>query len=214
MAQPGALVISLDFELHWGLRDITGVDGYRENLLGVREAIPAMLERFGAHRVHATWATVGFLFAQGREDLIAHLPELRPTYGDARLSPYGDIDGLGRDESEDPFHFARSLLDAIAATPDQEIASHTFSHYYCLERGQTLAQFRADLLAARSIGAEFGAVIGSLVLPRNQWNPAYASVLAELGVQAYRVNRDHWCHRARRAGAEGLGVRGARFADS
>ena len=59
----GALVISLDFELHWGVRDKRPVDGpYRENLLGAREAIPQMLDLFEEFGVAATWATVGFLF--------------------------------------------------------------------------------------------------------------------------------------------------------
>src|SRR5262245_13071649 len=58
----GALVISLDFELHWGVRDKRPVDGsYRENLLGAREAIPRMLDLFEEFGIAATWATVGFL---------------------------------------------------------------------------------------------------------------------------------------------------------
>ena len=64
----GALVISLDFELHWGVRDKRPVDGpYRENLLGAREAIPRMLDLFEEFGVAATWATVGFLFAKNRD---------------------------------------------------------------------------------------------------------------------------------------------------
>lgn len=42
----GGFVISLDFELHWGVRDHRSVDEYRPNLLGVRQALPAMLELF------------------------------------------------------------------------------------------------------------------------------------------------------------------------
>ena len=65
----GALVISLDFELHWGVRDKRPADGpYRENLLGAREAIPRMLDLFEEFGVAATWATVGFLFAKNRRE--------------------------------------------------------------------------------------------------------------------------------------------------
>ena len=67
---PGVLVISLDFELHWGVRDLTPVDGpYRGNLLGAREAVPRMLELFERFEFGATWATVGFLFASTRDEL-------------------------------------------------------------------------------------------------------------------------------------------------
>ena len=59
---PGTLIVSLDFELHWGVRDVKTVAQYRENLLGVRRAIPALLATFADYGIHATWATVGFLF--------------------------------------------------------------------------------------------------------------------------------------------------------
>jgi hypothetical protein len=39
MSLQGALVISLDFELHWGVRDKRSVASYRENLLGARRAV-------------------------------------------------------------------------------------------------------------------------------------------------------------------------------
>ena len=41
-----------------------------------------------------------------------------------------------RTRRADPLHYAGSLVRHLAATPGQEVASHTFSHYYCLEAGQ------------------------------------------------------------------------------
>ena len=38
-------VISLDFELHWGVFDAYG-DKYNDNILGARQAIPEILELF------------------------------------------------------------------------------------------------------------------------------------------------------------------------
>ena len=65
----GALVISLDFELAWGVHDSLGSDGgYRDNLLGAREVIPRMLDLFREYEVEATWATVGLLFAASAEE--------------------------------------------------------------------------------------------------------------------------------------------------
>ena len=75
----GALVISLDFELHWGVRDKCAPDGsYRENLLGARKAVPAMLDLFEEFDIAATWATVGFLFAESRQEREAFSPNARP----------------------------------------------------------------------------------------------------------------------------------------
>ena len=188
----GALVISLDFELHWGVRDHTTVDGYRENLLGVREAIPAILDLFAKRSIAATWATVGFLFGETRKELERHFPRLLPTYANERMSPYAAMGEIGDDEKSDPFHYAPSLVRAIAKTPRQELATHTFSHYYCLEPGQTAAQFEADLEAAAKIGEPFGDTCRSIVFPRNQLAPEYLDVLRRRGVLAYRSNGTHW----------------------
>jgi hypothetical protein len=92
--RPGALVLSLDFELLWGVRDhVHRGSPYIRNLLGARVAIPRMLELFTGFEIAATWATVGFLFAKNRTELMNTSPELRPSYNDRRLSPYGDAIG-------------------------------------------------------------------------------------------------------------------------
>ena len=126
---PGIFAISLDFELHWGVRDVKTVAQYRENLLGVRRVVPALLATFAEYGIHATWATVGFVFFGSRTELLASLPDLLPEYENLRLSPYLDMKILGNDEDDDPFHFGRSLIDQIRSHPEQEIATHTFSHY-------------------------------------------------------------------------------------
>src|SRR5581483_3584546 len=133
----GTLVVSLDFELHWGVRDVRRVADYRENLLGVRDAVPALLATFREFGIHATWATVGLLFFETKREMMAALPAVRPAYRRAELSPYGSLADVGGDERHDPFHFAPALVRRIAATADQEIGTHTFSPYYCLEAGQT-----------------------------------------------------------------------------
>ena len=147
-ASSGGFVISLDFELMWGVRDQVTIAQYGPNVLGVRQAIPSLLELFGRKQIACTWATVGLLFFDHKDDLEIALPKVRPQYRNQKLSPYPDISRLGRTESDDPYHFGLSLIRQIAATPNQEVATHTFSHYYCLEEGQTLEAFEADLQAA------------------------------------------------------------------
>src|SRR5438105_2932774 len=165
------LVISLDFELHWGVRDVSTVAACRENLLGARRAIPAMLDVFARYNLHATWATVGFLFSRTREELLRSLPAVRPRYRDRRLSPYDDLDRVGADEASDPFHFAPSLIEVIRNWRGQEIGTHTFAHYYCLAPEQDVNAFRADLEAARAITGRAGIELRSFVFPRNQFAP-------------------------------------------
>lgn len=105
---PGALVISLDFEQHWGVRDKHAAAGAtRARLIGAREAVPAMLGAFRRYGVAATWATVGMLFAEDADRLRLSHPAVRPAYRDPNLAPYAEPVG---DEAADPMHFALSLV--------------------------------------------------------------------------------------------------------
>src|SRR5689334_25012451 len=116
----GILVVSLDFELFWGVRDRCTLESYGEHIHGARKAIPAMLDLFREYGIHATWATVGFLFFRTKEDLLAACPQSRPIYENARLSPYPVLEEIGRDEAADPYRFGRSLIDLIRSYPGQE----------------------------------------------------------------------------------------------
>ena len=57
------VVISVDFEMRWGVHDIHGldIDAYRENLENVRDVVPRMLSMFSERKLRVTWATVGAL---------------------------------------------------------------------------------------------------------------------------------------------------------
>ncbi len=194
-----AFLLSLDFELHWGLRDHTSIDGYRENLLGVREAVPALLDLFARENVACTWATVGMLMADTKVELLDALPAKRPEYRDRRMSPYDGqaLSEVGEDEASDPFHFAATLVRRIAEAPRQELATHTFSHYYALEPGADVAAFDADLAAAMRIAEKFGRRPRTLVFPRNQFAPVFLDTLRHHGIVAYRSNGPHWAYAAR-----------------
>ncbi len=187
---PASLVISLDFELFWGMSDKTTLTEYGANVRGVREAVPRMLELFRAHGIRATWATVGMLAFESRQDLFAALPSKRPAYKDARLSAYTHLAGnqVGKNEQTDVYHFGPSLIREITAVQGQEIGSHTFSHYYCKEDGQDAETFRADLEAAAKALSHYAPRPISLVLPRNQWREDYLSVAKETGIRVFRGN--------------------------
>jgi hypothetical protein len=179
-------VISLDFELHWGVRDHHSTTSYGPNLLGVWDVVPRLLAMFERHGVRATWATVGFLMAENRDELLEYLPSLRPRYANPRLDPYADLDGLGSDERDDPYHFAPSLVHMVAATPGQEVATHTFSHFYALEPTISIDAFAADLDAALALAARRQIAITSIVFPRNQVMAAALHICRERGLTAFR----------------------------
>ncbi len=192
----GTLIVSLDFELYWGMLDVCSLEEYQDNVLGGRKAIPQILEIFQKYGIHATWATVGFLFAENKEELRDYFPSgaLRPGYAQAELDPYPWFETIGENEAEAPCFFAPSLIRCVAQTPGQEIGSHTFCHYYCREKGQTPAQFAADLKAAKAIAKNHGYDLTSVILPRNQCEPEYTQVLRSCGFTAYRDEENDWIH--------------------
>ncbi|QQS47677.1 MAG: polysaccharide deacetylase family protein [Acidobacteriota bacterium] len=215
MKKNGVLLISLDFELYWGVRDVRKLDDYRRNLLGVRRAVPAMLDLFERYDIHATWAVVGFLHFRNKNELLAGLPEKRPEYTDRSLCPYDYLPEIGEDEISDPCHYAPSLIELIAArSPQQEIGTHTLSHYYCIEAGQNAETFRHDLAAAIRIGGARNLDTVSLVFPRNQVNTEYLDLCGDLGITSYRGVEDSWLYVTRNQSRESLFRRGLRLLDA
>lgn len=211
----GSFVISLDLELMWGVRDHRNVASYGDAILGGRAAIPEMLRRFEAGGIRATWATVGLLFARTRDEMLDYAPDLRPVYENPAFSCYPMIEAgeIGSNEEEDPHHFGLSLIERIAETPGQEIATHTYSHYYCLEPGQNLPMFEADLTAANAIASARGIAMRSIVFPRNQKSAAHAQAAEKQGLGIYRGEALGWLYRPRSGAETTLGFRALRFAD-
>lgn len=211
----GNLVISLDFELMWGVRDIQTLEQYGENIRGVHQAIPQLLNLFEQYKIKATFACVGLLFFEIKAELLHNLPDSLPAYSDKSLSPYlGYFDKLEADATTDVYHFAPRLIEQILSYPSHEIGSHTFSHYYCLEEGQTVNSFRDDIKAAKKIAKKFNVELTSLVFPRNQFNEEYLSVCSDEGIICIRGNEASWLYKARTEKKESLLRRAFRLADA
>lgn len=209
----GKFVISLDFELMWGVRDKRSLEDYGENILGVWQVLPLMIELFEKYNIKATFATVGFLFATSKDDLLKFCPEKSPEYKDLNLSPYNGYLNKVND-SNYKYHFASELIDLIRSYPNQEIATHTFSHYYCLEPGQNQDNFEQDILAAIQIAERKDIQIKSLVFPRNQFNDDYLEVIRSLGITSYRGNERSWMYNAVNGQGEKIFRRAFRLIDA
>jgi peptidoglycan/xylan/chitin deacetylase (PgdA/CDA1 family) len=189
----GTFVISLDLELYWGMRDVISLGDYQQRLAGVRQAVLAILDLFERYEVNATWATVGFLYYDDVEQLKQNIPQEIPSYKQSNLNPYQYVATLER-ERHQQLHFCPDVIELIKQYPGQEIGTHTFSHYYCLETGQTQEQFKADLRAAIAIAKKANLDTKSLVFPRNQYNPAYLEAIAECGINCYRGNETNFIY--------------------
>ena len=145
----GIFVISLDFELLWGVWDVTTKEKYGNHILGVKTVIPETLSLFKSYDIKATFATVGILFAKNKTELQQFLPEIKPIYSNPGYNVYAnEFNTIGNDEKDDPYHFGYDLFELVRQS-EHEMATHTFSHYFCLEEGQTPEEFDADIKAAK-----------------------------------------------------------------
>ena len=211
----GKFVISLDFELFWGVRDVTTIKDYGENIKNVHQVVPKLLECFDNYDVKTTFSIVGFLFFDNKDTLLNHLPDVLPNYTNSKFSPYPTMENeLNFETYDDLYFFAPRLIELIKQYPKQEIGSHTFSHYYCLEEGQTIESFKSDLIAAIEIAKKNNMVITSLVFPRNQINDDYIKICKELNFTCYRGNEHSWLYKAKKGTQDKFYHRILRLIDS
>jgi len=207
----GIFTISLDFELFWGVRDHRTLENYGENIRNVHHVVPRLLELFSKYNVHCTWATVGFLFFNEKKEMMSYLPVQRPTYEKKDYDPYPYLE---QNELEKIYHFAPALIEQIRRIPGQEIGTHTFSHFYTLEKNTTIGQFQSDLRAAIAIAKEKGIEIKSIVFPRNQYSDEHIKACLEEGIKIYRGNALSGVYKPTSRENEKLFRKGTRFADA
>ncbi len=197
MSTKGQFIISLDFELYWGMFDKVTLKQYGENVAGVHTALPKILEYFAQYKIHATWATVGMLMYEHSNELFKHLPPvpLQPKYGDMRLSAYDYLSTADLRDTHSKYYFGKHLVEKIVNTPYQELASHTFSHYYTQDGIKNgFAVFGADCDAFANASAWTGAPITSIVFPRNQITKEALETCSEKGFTAYRGTPNHFLY--------------------
>lgn len=205
------VVISLDFELRWGVADKLpdSPEPYRRNLEGEPEAVHGMLDYFGREKIGATWATVGALSCSGWDEYFDRAPP-PPAYEDPREGfkrSWQKLDPQGR------LHFAPDAVAAIAKAPGQELGSHTFSHICFREAGCSPADVLADSQAvARAFGEKYGTTPTSFVFPRNQ--VSQTETLRQAGIERWRANPKVSCWNATRREEQSRLVRGMRLIDS
>lgn len=187
----GALVISLDFELLWGVFDVVNWKEKKKYFRDTREVIPQILQLFEQYEISCTWATVGMLFNYDWEEWNANIPRVLPEYSNKALSAYVFGKGIQFKETES-LCFAPDLILKIRNTPRQEIGTHTYSHYYCQEKGQDFSSFEADIKQSKLMAEKLGIEMKSLVFPRNQFNKKYLEICKKTGIENVRSNPSNW----------------------
>lgn len=190
-----ALVISLDFELHWGRFDKYDLESNLYYYKNTKEVIPRLLDLFHHHGIQVTWATVGMLMAENLEEWRIYQPSLLPSFQKNKFSAYRWLESQTKIFSDGLF--APDLVKLILDCPGQELGSHSFSHYFSLESGQSIEQWKEDIKAAQRIAKEkFGKSLESLVFPRNQYSKPVIEMAQTEGFCIFRTNPADWFWRS------------------
>jgi len=182
----GKFVISLDFESHWGFFDNTSLNDCRLQLTNINTVIEKLLALSKQYNVGITFATVGMMFAKNKNDITQYLPKLKPNYNNNALDAYNLLNGITDEDQK--LYFTQDLVNKIEQDPLHEIGTHTFCHYYCYENGQTIEDFKEDLISAVKVAKDLNIDTKSIVFPRNQVKESYLGVCEELGIETYRGN--------------------------
>lgn len=184
----GLFVISLDFELFWGLHDAKEINDYYDNVNNVRVVIPRLLSLFKKYQVNATFAVVGAIYHHSFEEFKLFSKDvIEPQYQTKGLSPYEEVN-VEMEKKYPELHFAPEIIKEIRDA-GQEIGTHTYSHYYSTELGSDLSSFESDIKKALEIAKIHGDNPKSIVFPRNQLGKReFLDVLKENGITTYRGN--------------------------
>lgn len=189
---PGIFTISLDFELHWGVFDKKDRQARKACYQNTLNLIQPLLQQFTKYDVHVTWATVGALYVANKQEWEQYNPEVLPAYAVSEYSAYNWVDHNGINDDVTWAHFAPDEVAAILKYPGQELGTHTFGHYYCMEPQARQGAFASDLDAVINISKKFNTRPVSLVFPRNQFNRDYLKVCLDKGIKTVRSNPESW----------------------
>lgn len=167
----GSVVFSVDAELGWGFSDQR--DPPASRMAAGRTGWRSLLDVFATHDVAATWAIVGHLFLDERDQGQADHPAVQ-----ARV----DADRPGWRAGPD-LRFGSDLVASVAESPvGHELACHTFSHVLFGETTRDVAW--TELTAAVQAAADADVELDSFVFPRN--DVGHRDLLATFGFRCYR----------------------------
>lgn len=186
----GNLIISLDFELLWGLAGWSDQQkfDYLPNIFGAKEALSQILKLADEYNIKITIAYVGGMMYKDYEDFLKHSPINKPSYSNKQFSSYFNIIDFAKANGLSEYLFCKDLLLELNNKKNIELGSHTFSHYYCLEKGQNNIQFKDDIQTARIEANRNNIKLSSIILPRNQVSQEYLDIIKNTGYTHYRGN--------------------------
>lgn len=130
--------------MFWGMADVSAASNLASSMRRVHEVVPRLLKLFETYGVHATWATVGGMMAHDDAEFLRYLPKPAAPQTARMLDKLGIGQPDGAKKCPREILYAPELIHKVAATPGQEIGTHTYSHYYCSNADSTPEAFAAE----------------------------------------------------------------------
>lgn len=194
----GYFVISLDFELLWGLAGWTveEIRRYQPRAEGAVAALRRIVELLSRYGMKCSVAHVGAMDYHSVEELQSTSSGVRPHYANGMFSSYESLLPTIGVEFPPRLFFCPDVLEWLRGCDNVELCSHTFSHYYCLEAGQSAEEFEADVRRATEEARGKGKPLRTIIFPRNQVSPEYLDICARYGLTHYRGNFENFLYRS------------------
>jgi len=191
----GRFVLSLDFELAWGMRDLLGDNAQDEECERTRDVVvPRLLELFERYQVPATWCTVGQLFdSEIASPVEEHFATLVPPEHDWLTKPWFEGLEAGTEQKRRAYLAPGLIAQILSATPAQEIGSHSFTHVIFGDQGCSRACAETEIDACVERAAHDGLRLQSFAFPRNE--VGHRDVLRHHGFRCYRGPETNWFYR-------------------
>ncbi|NOY26870.1 MAG: hypothetical protein GXP62_13445 [Oligoflexia bacterium] len=185
MFDGGVFVLSLDFELVWGSRDLyADIEPLAKMARLTRDRIfQELLGMLDDNGIIATWATIGHLFLDHASavDGVLHPDIVPPDHGPQRGAWF---DGVPEgSEAEHPEFYGRSLVLQLRDA-GQEIGSHSFSHPVFGGPGSSWECAETEVSRCVAEAEKLDIKLESFVFPRNI--PGQLDVLARHGFTCWR----------------------------
>lgn len=160
----GALVLSFDYELSWGIANDPFCWEYSRDMSVVPDIVEKMLYLLETCNLNATWAVVGGISCENIHEL-KHLIDTKKFTG--VKSPLNSRLFKERAQSDPQLFFAPWTIQKIIQSPGQELASHTFTHSYFENPQLQNDAIVADVRAMNKFTKAVGVPINCLVFPQN-----------------------------------------------
>lgn len=187
----GSFIISLDFELFWGVFDIKTIKNYGENVINVHSVLPKILKLAETYEISLTIGFVGLMGFKTKDELLKFIESSSVPYKTKQLCSYTFFRENYQNINE-RYLLAFDILNKLVNS-SHEIGSHTFSHFYCNALGQTPIDFMDDISKFSIVFEKiFKKKPNTIIFPRNQINKEYLEIIKNQNYKTYRGNNVNW----------------------